>query len=102
MVLPSQYPAHVPEPLQVAWPARAIIPLGIGEHVPGALSKLQAPQGLVHSALQQTPSAQNPLMHSPGCEQASPFDLSRALSTPPMSAALSPFFQHVLLTVSQW
>ena len=51
------------------------MPGGMGEQVPGALGVLQEEQVPVQAVLQQTRSAQKPLVHSPGPRHPTPLDL---------------------------
>jgi hypothetical protein len=48
---------------------------GFGEHVPSRPAIAHDPQSLVHALLQQTPSAQKPLVHSEPVPQVEPFAL---------------------------
>ena len=50
-------------------------PAGTSWHVPGWLGRLQEKHPVVQLVLQQTPSAQMPLLHSTPVAQAVPFGL---------------------------
>jgi hypothetical protein len=87
--------AHAPLPSQPAAQRTTAqvpcgsCPFGTFVQVPGLLLKLHALQPL-HATLQQTPSAQTPLAHSPDCEQLPPFDFSARSGGPKSIPARSP------------
>ena len=74
-LLPLQLPPQV-EPSLVQTVPWTGWPLPSRVHVPLLVPvRLHALHSSVQAALQHTPSAQNPLLHSPGPEQASPCGL---------------------------
>jgi hypothetical protein len=73
---------HVPMPLHEFVPVQlgeSSTPKGTLEHVPTAPMTLQAEHVAVHVELQQTPSTQNPLTHSPLAAQVLPISPLHAL-----------------------
>jgi hypothetical protein len=78
---PSQVPS-VPHEL-ACWsvhdPCGSGPPAGLGAQVPREVDSAQLWQAPVQAELQQTPSAQNPLLHSLPAEQGWPFDFGPQL-----------------------
>jgi hypothetical protein len=94
---------HVPawqlSPELHRFPSLHPLPFAFGKHVPADPATLQAVHPPVQAALQQTPSAQNPLAHSVPAVHALPFDskldrltvvVSLAESGPPPRSGRSP------------
>src|SRR5690242_17350038 len=77
---------HLLEGLTAHWPWGSL-PDGTGTHMPAILPALQKVQAPVQSLLQQTPSAQWPLTHSPALLQDVP---STFLQAPPTHCSLAP------------
>src|SRR3954468_14741820 len=78
--LQAPAPLHIPVgPQLVAGVAtqtlRGSVPAATGAQVPTEPERLQVVQRPVHAVLQQTPSTQKPLAHSPVAEQLPPFGL---------------------------
>jgi hypothetical protein len=84
-VTPSHAPAHgVPAPAHA--PRDPCGAPTTGKHVPGAVATSHASHAPVHAKLQQTPSAQTPLVHSSGFAHDSPL-LLRATHMPSVQYA---------------
>jgi hypothetical protein len=89
-------PSHVPSRPQVltsaaghSLAARGVAPAAMNEHVPFALGALQVRHVSPQRVLQQTPSVQKPLVHSPSHVQGWPFGCAGAPPEHELSAGAS-------------